>query len=58
MGKKRSQKDRGYITAKEHAEEWGGFKDRSVSHGLLWPALVVTRAAWLREGREGEGGGQ
>ncbi|KIY92185.1 peptidyl-prolyl cis-trans isomerase-like2 [Monoraphidium neglectum] len=29
MGKKRSQKDRGYITAKEHAEEWGGFKDRS-----------------------------
>lgn len=30
MGKKRAQKDRGYITAKEHKEEWGGFKDKSV----------------------------
>eukprot|EP00882_Tetradesmus_deserticola_P033605 GHRQ01038405.1.p2 GENE.GHRQ01038405.1~~GHRQ01038405.1.p2 ORF type:complete len:219 (+),score=69.97 GHRQ01038405.1:389-1045(+) len=28
MGKKRAQKDRGYITAKEHKEEWGGYKDR------------------------------
>lgn len=29
MGKKRHQKDRGYITSKEHKEEWGGYKDRS-----------------------------
>lgn len=28
MGKKRAQKDRGYITAKEHKEEWGGYKDK------------------------------
>jgi hypothetical protein len=26
MGKKRHQKDRGYVTAKEHKEEWGGHK--------------------------------
>jgi hypothetical protein len=31
MGKKRAQKDRGYITAKEHQEEWGGYKDKRVS---------------------------
>lgn len=28
MGKKRAQKDRGYITSKEHREEWGGYKDK------------------------------
>eukprot|EP00879_Flechtneria_rotunda_P018101 GHRR01018979.1.p1 GENE.GHRR01018979.1~~GHRR01018979.1.p1 ORF type:complete len:477 (+),score=141.25 GHRR01018979.1:219-1649(+) len=28
MGKKRHQKDRGYLTAKEHKEEFGGYKDR------------------------------
>eukprot|EP00878_Enallax_costatus_P005031 GHUV01005291.1.p1 GENE.GHUV01005291.1~~GHUV01005291.1.p1 ORF type:complete len:453 (+),score=156.64 GHUV01005291.1:285-1643(+) len=28
MGKKRNQKDRGYITNKEHREEWGGYKDK------------------------------
>lgn len=30
MGKKRAQKDRAYITAKEHKEEWGGYKDKTV----------------------------
>eukprot|EP00775_Hariotina_reticulata_P001460 gene1460-1802_t len=29
MGKKRHQKDRGYITSKEHKQDWGGYKDRS-----------------------------
>ena len=28
MGKKQHQKDRLYLTAKEHKEEWGGYKEK------------------------------
>jgi hypothetical protein len=31
MGKKRATKDRGYITSKEHKEEWGGYKERKAA---------------------------
>jgi len=51
MGKKRSQKDRAYITAKEHKEEWGGYKDKSVSPVVVpWrrtnTAAVLSKAAF------------